>query len=188
MAPCRTCSPRQKKDQGRLHEALNSSLEFIKAKQSRAFSDRIHTCGNDEAQLMSVFLVFLPFVALIAVLAAMCKLAARMLRYGGISWPGGFLVAALIVSINMLSRGLFTVMGMTFPLYIVLTLGPVVPLVAGAWYFHKRATRADGSPVDWMSAFKASGLALGLYLLFGLVLFGALMVSLPSSTSGAIGL
>lgn len=140
------------------------------------------------AQHMSVFLVFLPLVAVIAVLAAMCKLAARMLRYGGISWPLGFLVAGTIVGINTLSRGLLTAMGMTFPLYVVLTIGPLVPLVAGAWYFHKHALRADGSPVDWMSAFKASGLALGLFLLFGLVLFGALMAVLPSSSPEAIGL
>jgi hypothetical protein len=137
---------------------------------------------------MPVFLVFLPLVAVAAVLAVMCKLAARLLRYDGISWPLGLLVAGTIVGINMLSRGLFTYMGMTFPLYLVWTLGPVVPLVTGAWYFHEHATLADGSPVDWMGAFKASGLTLGLFLLFGLVLFGALMAILPPSTSGAVGL
>ena len=128
---------------------------------------------------MSVVLIFLPLITVTAVLAGMCKLAARILHYRGISWPLALLVAVTVVGINMLSRGLLIFMGMTFPQWLVWTLGPLVPLVVGAWCFHERATRADGAPVDWLGALKASGLALGLFLLFGLILFGALMAILP---------
>jgi len=128
---------------------------------------------------MPAVLIFLPLVAMMALLGLIWKLAARILRYGGVTWPLAFLVGVTIVSINMLCRGVLMVAGMTFPPYLAWTLGPVVPVLIGAWCFHERATGAEGVEVGWPGALKLSGLALVLSALFGLILFGTMMAILP---------
>jgi len=129
---------------------------------------------------MSAVLIFLPLVAAMAVLGAIWKLAARILRYDGVTWPLAFLVGVTIVGVNTFCRSMLTFNGITLPPYLVWTVGPAVPVFVGAWCFHDRATRADGIPLGWPGALKLSGLALALFMLSGLVLFGTLMAFLPA--------
>jgi hypothetical protein len=119
---------------------------------------------------MILLYIILSFSVVIGVSAVFWKLAARILRYGGVTWPLAFLVAATIVFILGFVRGVLTFLGISAPVYVGMAFSLPLPIAIGAWCFHDRATRADGNPVDWLGAFKLSGVAVGLNTLAALLL------------------
>jgi hypothetical protein len=127
--------------------------------------------------------MLLPLIAVIATAAAFWKLAATILRYGGVTWPLAFLVAATIVSVSALVQTLVAVAGLGLSSWLVRGVLPVLLVVLGAWCFHDRALRPDGVEVGWRGALKLSALA---HVLFVLV-FVALLLSLLYFTGGLRG-
>lgn len=124
---------------------------------------------------MLLFYMLLSFAIVISVSALFWKLAARILRYGGVTWPLAFLTAATIVFVLGVVRGVITALGFSAPLSIALVLSLPMPIALGAWCFHDRATRPDGKPVDWLGAFKLSGVAVGLNALLAVLLIAVAM-------------
>ena len=120
-------------------------------------------------------LMLLSFSLVIGVSALFWKLAARILRYGGVTWPLALLTAATIVFIGGLVRGVLTVVRFSAPASVGIAVGVSLSIAIGAWCFHDRATRPDGRPVDWPGAFKLSGVAVGLNALLGLLLIAVAM-------------
>ena len=86
-----------------------------------------------------------------------------------------FLIAATIVLVLGSVRGVLAASGVTAPVYVGIPLSLPLPIALGAWCVHDRATRPDGKPADWLSAFKLSGLAIALNLLFALLLIAVAM-------------
>lgn len=128
---------------------------------------------------MIVIYMLLSFAIVVGALALFWRLAARILRYNGVTWPMAFLVAATIVSAIGFIRGVLTALGFGAPMPVAIALGPTVPIALGAWCFHDRATRPDGEPLNWSGAFKLSGLAFALYAVSALLLVAVLMTMLP---------
>ncbi|HEY7640210.1 MAG TPA: hypothetical protein VH814_10830 [Steroidobacteraceae bacterium] len=119
---------------------------------------------------MVVLYMLFSFGIVISVSALFWKLAARILRYGGVTWPLAFLTAATIVFILGFVRGVVTVAGLSAPMPIGVVLSLPLPIALGAWCFHDRATRPDGTSVDWVGAFKLSAVAVGLNAVFAVML------------------
>ena len=117
---------------------------------------------------MILVYMLLSFSLVIGVSSLFWKLAARILRYGGVTWPLALLAAATIVFSGIIIRGVLTVARFSAPIGTAIALS--LEIAIGAWCFHDRATRPDGSPVDWPGAFKLSGVAVGLNALLGLLL------------------
>ena len=124
---------------------------------------------------MIVIYMLLSLAIVIGALASFWKLAARILRYNGVTWPMAFLVAATLVVAVGFVRGVLAVAGVTAPMHVGVALTAPLPIALGAWCFHGRATRPDGTPLDWLSAFKLSGLAIALYALSALLLVALAM-------------
>jgi hypothetical protein len=124
---------------------------------------------------MILIYMVLSFSIVIGVSALFWKLAARILRYGGVTWPLAFLTAATIVFVLGFVRGVLAVLGVSAPVHVGIALGLPLPIALGAWCFHGRATHHDGKPVDWLGAFKLSGVAIGLNALVALLLIGVAM-------------
>ncbi|HKS55094.1 MAG TPA: hypothetical protein VJT13_01580 [Xanthobacteraceae bacterium] len=124
-----------------------------------------------------MFLIYLlaSFSLVIGVYALFWKLAARILRYGGVSWRLAFLTAATIVFALAFARGVLSFVGISAPAYFGIALGLPITIAIGAWCFHDRATRPDGKPVDWPGAFKLSGVAVALNTLAGLLILAVAM-------------
>src|SRR5262245_60709800 len=119
---------------------------------------------------MQLLYMLFSFAIVIAVSALFWKLGARILRYGGVTWPLAFLAAATIVFVLGFVRGVMTFAGVAAPMPVGVLLSLPLPIALGAWCFHDRATGRDGKPVDWPGAFKLSGVAVGLNALFALLL------------------
>ena len=119
---------------------------------------------------MIVLYLLLSFSLVIRISAVFWKLAARILRYGGVTWPLALLTAATIVFIGILVRGVLRVLPFSLGALVGTVFGVSLSIAIGAWCFHERATHPDGQPVDWPGAFKLSGVAVGLNALVGLVL------------------
>jgi hypothetical protein len=126
--------------------------------------------ANDEVFTMLVIYILLSFALVIGVSSVFWKIAARILRYGGVTWPLALLTATTIVFIGGLLRGLLHVARFSPPEWLGLVLGVSFTIAIGAWCFHDRAVHPDGKPVDWPGAFKLSGVAVGLNLVFALLL------------------
>lgn len=109
-------------------------------------------------------LVALPFLGIIVINALFWKLAARILRYGGVTWPLAFLVAATLVFASTFVRGTLAALEFGLPAPIGLPLSVAFTIVLGAWCFHDRATLSTGESVGWPGALKLSGLTLALFL------------------------
>ena len=84
---------------------------------------------------------FLPILGAIVINALFWKLAAKILRYGGVTWPLAFLVAATLIFASLFVRGVLKAIGFELPSATALVLSPLLPVVLGAWCFHDRATR-----------------------------------------------
>ena len=125
--------------------------------------------------LNALLSMFLPLIAVVAVAAVFWKFAARILRYGGVTWPLAFLVAATIVFASVLIQGLVAVAGLGLGKWVVRGVVPVLLVVLGAWCFHDRATRPDGAEVGWPGALKLSALAHVLFVLVFVALLSALL-------------
>ena len=119
---------------------------------------------------MILIYMLLSFSLVIGVSALFWKLAAKLLRYSGVTWPLAFLTAATIVFILGFVRGILTVAGISAPMHLGIALSLPLPITIGAWCFHDRAKGPDGKPVDWSGAFKLSGVAIGLNALLALLL------------------
>ena len=119
---------------------------------------------------MILIYMLLAFSLVIGVSASFWKVAAGILRYGGVTWPLALLTAATIVFILGLVRGLLSAMGISAPAHVGIAFGLPLPIALGAWCFHDRATRPDGKPVDWLGAFKLSSVAVALNALAALLL------------------
>jgi hypothetical protein len=129
---------------------------------------------------MILVYMLLSFGLVIGISALFWKLAARILRYGGVTWPLALLAAATIVFIMGFVRGVFRALGFSAPLIVGMALGLLIAMTIGAWCFRDRATHPDGQPVDWSGAFKLSGVAIGLNALTALLLFIAVGLLLES--------
>jgi hypothetical protein len=117
---------------------------------------------------MILLYLLLSFSLVIGVSAVFWKLAARILRYGGVTWPLALLTATTIVFIGGLVRGVLRVAQFSPGVFVGIVIGVSLSIAIGAWCFHDRATHPDGQPVDWPGAFKLSGVAVGLNALLGL--------------------
>lgn len=124
---------------------------------------------------MILIYMLLSFALVISVSALFWKLAARILRYGGVTWRLAFLTAATVVFILGLVRGVLSVVQISAPAYVGVALGLPLSIALGAWCFHDRATGADGKPVDWFGAFKLSSVAIALNALTTLLLIAVAM-------------
>jgi hypothetical protein len=124
---------------------------------------------------MILIYIVLWFSIVIGVSALFWKLAARILRYSGVTWPLAFLTAATIVFVLGFVRGVLAVLGVSAPVHVGIALSLPLPIALGAWCFHDRATSPDGRPVDWLGAFKLSGVAIGLNALAALLLIAVAM-------------
>lgn len=124
--------------------------------------------------LSALLSMFLPLLGVIVVNALFWKLAAKILRYGGVTWPLSFLLAATLVFASVFVRGVFAAAGLQLPAVTALILSPVLPVVLGAWCFHDRATRRNGELAGWPGALQLSALALALFLVVSAALLFAL--------------
>jgi hypothetical protein len=124
---------------------------------------------------MILIYLLLSFSMVIGVSALIWKLAARILRYSGLTWPLAFLTAATIVFVLGFVRGALTALGVSAPAHVGIILSLPLPIILGAWCVHDRATRPDGTPVDWFGAFKLSGVAIALNALVALLLIAVAM-------------
>jgi hypothetical protein len=125
---------------------------------------------------MVLIYMILSFAFLVSAMACFWKLAARMLRYQGVTWPIAFLVGATLVFAAVFTRGMASTLathGFRLPTWLALIVGPALTIGIGAWCVHDRATRPTGEPLDWPGALQLSGLAMVLYLLPVVVLLGA---------------
>jgi hypothetical protein len=120
---------------------------------------------------MTLLYMVLSFVLVIGGTALFWKLAARILRYS-VTWPRALLIAATIVFALGFVRGVLATLGVAAPMQVAIALSLPLPIALGAWCVHDRATHRDGTPLDWLSAFKLSGLALALNVLFAVLLIG----------------
>lgn len=124
---------------------------------------------------MILIYMLLSFSIVIGASALIWKLAARLLHYGGVTWPLAFLAAATIVFVLGFVRGVLGVLGVSAPAHVGIIVSLPLPLALGAWCFHDRATSPDGTPVDWFGAFKLSGVAIALNALIALLLIALAM-------------
>ena len=125
---------------------------------------------------MVLVYIVLSFAFLVSAVACFWKLAARILRYQGVTWPIAFLVGATLVLAAGVVRGVATTLathGFRLPVWLALLIGPAITIGIGAWCVHDRATRPTGESLDWPGALKLSGLAMVLYLVPVAVLLGA---------------
>ena len=127
--------------------------------------------------------IFLPILSVIVVNALFWKLAARILRYGGVTWPLSFLVAATLVFASMFVRGALAATGVQLPPVTALLLSPVLPVVLGAWCFRDRATNAKGELVGWRGALQLSALTLAL----SIVVVAVVMFAIYTFSGGLNG-
>jgi hypothetical protein len=133
--------------------------------------------------LTALLSMFLPLIGIIVVNALFWKLAAKILRYGGVTWLLSFLVAATLVFASVFVRGVLAATAVRLPSMTALILSPVLPVVLGAWCFHDRATSASGQLVGWPGALRLSALSLALSVLVS----AALMFALFTFTGGLRG-
>lgn len=92
---------------------------------------------------MILIYMLLSFSLVIGVTALFWKLAARILRYGGVTWPLALLTAATIVFIGISFRGVLHVV--RFSPVVGSALGVSLAIAIGAWCFHDRATHPSGT-------------------------------------------
>jgi hypothetical protein len=124
---------------------------------------------------MIVIYMLLSFSIVIGVSALIWKLAARILRYSGVTWPLACVTAATIVLVLGFVRGVLAALGVSAPAHLGIILSLPLPIALGAWCFHDRAMRPDGTPVDWFGAFKLSSVAIALNALVALLLIAVAM-------------
>lgn len=132
---------------------------------------------------MVLIYIVLSFAFLVSAVACFWKLAARILRYQGVTWPMAFLVAAALVFAAGFLRGVtgtLATYGFRLPLWLAFLVGPAITIALGALCVHDRAARPTGESLDWPGALKLSGLAMALYLVPVVLLLGAAAL-LPDS-------
>jgi hypothetical protein len=125
----------------------------------------------------TILLILLPIAVVLTIYGLFWKLAARILRYGGVSWPLAFLAAATIFFLSGFVRGVTTVLKLGLPWALALPVSAAISITIGAWCFHDRATGTNGEPVGWPGAFKLSGLALVLFLTPAALVLGYLLLT-----------
>lgn len=133
--------------------------------------------------LTALLAMFLPVLGAIVINALFWKLAAKIMRYGGVTWPLAFLVAATLIFASLFVRGVLKATGLELPAATVLILSPMLPVVLGAWCFHDRATTANGELAGWPGALRLSALSLALSVLVSV----AVMLALFAFTGGLRG-
>jgi hypothetical protein len=124
--------------------------------------------------LIAILSLVLSFAFVIVCNALFWKLAARILRYGGVTWGLAFLTGTTLVFASAFVRGMLRAMQIGLPILTALPLSVALTVMLGAWCFHDRATGPNGVPVDWPGALKLSGLALALFLAPALLLLAVL--------------
>lgn len=125
--------------------------------------------------MTTILLIILSFGSVIVIYGLFWKLAARILRYGGVTWPLAFLVAATIVFVSGFIRGVVSALKVGLPVLFAVPFSAAITIVIGAWCFHERATRQDAQVVGWPGALKLSALALVLFLLPAVLVYAVLL-------------
>jgi hypothetical protein len=114
---------------------------------------------------MQALAPFLPIVIMTVLYASFLKLAAKILRFVGLTWMRAFLFAILIVVLSAVIRVASAYFGAQLPAVPEIVLGVILQLVLGAWSFRSRASNPDGSPIGWLGGAKLCALAVGFLFL-----------------------
>lgn len=123
--------------------------------------------------------IFLPLALVMAMYASFLKLAARILRFRGVTWVRTFVFAALLFVLSMLVRGAIFYFEVQLPALIALSLGTGLHLFFGAWFFRARALGQDGQVVGWSGGAKLTAIAMAFLFLVVISLMAILLVLLP---------
>jgi hypothetical protein len=113
-------------------------------------------------------LVFI--VISVLVYASFVKLAARVLRYE-ITWSSGFLFAAIVLSLVVISRFLASDVGQPLAMAVARAIVLFVGLlVFGGWFFSQRGKDRSSGLLGWRGGLCLTGLAFGMMLIVGFAL------------------
>jgi hypothetical protein len=117
---------------------------------------------------MPVILSLIPLVFAFVAVACFVKLAARILRKTVISWKNALFFVLILFAITSAKLLLGMSFVAVFPPVLALLAGTAISLCAGAWFFARRATTAEGFKLGWLGGLKLTALSFALMLLIAI--------------------
>ena len=123
---------------------------------------------------MHIFLSLLPFLVMflmtIFIVACFVKLGARLMRRARVSWMHSFLFGAILAVLVLAKYSNDFLLSSFLAPALALTLGAVITLGTGAWFFSTRAATEKGDFLGWRGGLLLTGITLVLSLAFNLAL------------------
>jgi hypothetical protein len=105
-----------------------------------------------------------------AVYVLILKFSSRLLQINEITWKNGLIFVIILIITSILYRAAANSIGYSLPNVIGISLGLIVNLMIGGWFFSTRGKAADGKLLGWGGAVKLTGLSYVIFIVLGKIL------------------